>query len=225
MTRGEVVVGFQDEGAEGIRIPEWLVRLWLPVLIAGAVVTVVLLLVVAASKSAWLLLGAGRGFVPEAYFHLSAFVLMLGTTFGQAVGWAGGSAVLYYVMTIAGFGLTWSTARLAMSLVYLGLGGLHVFVYHLAYGQWLLRMPRAGIEGWLAANYPDARWLLITAHDPVDWSLVPLAVVFLGVLWGCGERPRQSLALQTVLALALMGTSLAIALSLGIHSTLAHIRL
>lgn len=213
------------EAGQPLRLPEWCRRLWLPAAIAAAAAAIVLAAVAAASQSAWMLLGAGRGLVPEEYYPLSAFFLMLGTTLGQAAGWAGGSVVLFYVMTLVGFGATWSTARLAMSLVYLGLGGLHVFAYHLVYGQWLLGMPRTGVEEWLAANHPDARWLLVTAHSPVDWSLVPLAVVFLGVLWGCGERPRRSLALQTVLALALMGTSLAIALSLGIHSTLVHIRL
>ncbi len=223
MSPGEAVLEVQTEPT--VRVPEWLVRLWLPAAIAAAVVTVVVAVVVAASKSAWFLLGAGRGLIPEEYYHLSALALMLGTTFGQVVGWAGGSWILFYLMTLAGFGATGRTARIAMSLMYLGLGGLHVFGYHLVYGQWLLRMPRTGLEEWLAANHPDATWLLITAHDPVDWSLLPLGLVFLGVLWGCGERVRGSRVLQTVLALALFGTSLAIALSLGIHSTLVHIRL
>ena len=42
---------------------------------------------------------------------------------------------------------------------------------------------------------------------------------------GTGERVRHSLGLQTVGWLALLGTSLAVALSLAIHSTLVHIRL
>ena len=59
----------------------------------------------------------------------------------------------------------------------------------------------------------------------MDYSLIPLGVVFLGVLWGFGDRAQRSLVLQTILALALFGTSLSVALSLGIHSTLVHIRL
>lgn len=219
------MVGHQAERVG--QFPEGLARLWLPLIIAVAVVTIVLLIIVAASKSAWFLLGAGRGIVPEEYYHLAAFLLMLGTTFGQVAGWAGGSALLFYVMTHVGFGANWTSARIAITLVYLGLGGLHVFAYHMVFGhgQWLLGIPRTGLEGWLAANHPDARWLLITAHDPIDYSLIPLGGVFLGVLWGFGERAQRSLVLQTVLALALLGTSLAVALSLGIHSTLVHIRL
>lgn len=225
MSLTEGVLGIPAEQVKHLRDP--LSRLWIPLLIGAAVVTIVLFAVVMASKSVWFLLGAGRGIVPEEYYHLTAFLLMLGTTFGQAVGWAGGSSILFYAMTVVRFPAGWPTARIAMTLVYLGLGGLHVFVYHMVYGhgQWLLGIPRTGIEEWLAANYPDARWLLITAHDPVDYSLFPLGAVFLGVLWGGGERVRQSLVLQTVLSLALLGTSLAIALSLGIHSTLVHIRL
>lgn len=223
MSPGGGVVGIPVEGVR--HAPEGLYRLWVPVLIAAAVVTIVLLIVVEASKSAWFLLGAGRGLVPEEYYHVSGFLLVLATTFGQAVGWAGGSAVLFYAMTLVGLAADWTSARIAMSLAYLGLAGLPLSVYHILYGQWLLGIPRTGIEEWLAANHPDARWLLITAHPIVDLSLIPLGVVFLGLLWGFGERVQRDQILQTVLALALLGTSLAIALSLGIHSTLVHIRL
>lgn len=222
MNRAEHRVGIQVERAE---LMHWQVRLWIPVVIAAAIVTILLLIVVAASKSAWFLLGAGRGLVPEEYYQVSGFVLVLATTFGQAVGWAGGSAILFYVMTRAGFGATWTSARIAMSLVYLGLGALPLLVYHILYGQWLLGIPRTGLDEWLTANYPDAHWLLITAHPIVDLSLIPLALVFLGLLWGLSDRAQRNLVTQTVLALALLGTSLAVALSLGIHSTLVHIRL
>lgn len=221
----------KDEGFEAVRpewmrrIPEELSRLWFPVLVAAAVVTLVLAIVVGASKSAWFLLGAGRGFVPEEYYHLMAFLLLLGTTFGQAVGWAGGSVIGYYAMRLVGFGSGWITARIAMSLVYVGLAGLPVSVYEVFYGKGLLGLPRLGLDEWLAQNYPEARWLLITGHPFVDWSLLPLGVVFLGILWGFGERVRRDRVVQTVLALAVLGTSLAVALSLGIHSTLVHIHL
>lgn len=222
MNRAERSLGIQAQRAGLIR---WQVRVWVPVVIAAAAVTVLLLIVVATSKSAWFLLGAGRGLVPEGYYHVSGFVLVLATAFGQAIGWAGGSAVLFYVMTLVGFRATWTTARIAMSLVYLGLGAFPLLVYHVLYGQWLLGIPRTGLDEWLAQNYPDARWLVISAHPIVDLSLIPLAVVFLGLLWGFGERVQRNLGLQTVLALALLGTSLAVALSLAIHSTLVHIRL
>jgi hypothetical protein len=203
----------------------WGGRVWLPLLIAAAATAAVLLLIVAASRSAWDILGVGRGVVPPEYYHVSGFVIVLATAFGQAVGWAGGSGILFHVMTRLGFGATWSTARIAMSIVYLGLGALPLSVYHALYGRWLLGLPRTGLPEWLAANHPDARWFVIGAHPVVDLSLIPLAVVFLGGLWGWGEQARRSLVAQTVLALALLGTSLAVALSLAIHSTLVHIRL
>lgn len=222
MKRADNRVGIQAEPAGQAG---WQVRLLIPLVIAAAATGLVLIAVVAGSKSAWFLLGAGRGLVPEEYYHLSAFLILLGTLFGQAVGWAGGSGIVFYVLTRVGFRSSWTTWRLAMSLVYLGLGALPLLVYHRLYGQWLLGIPRAGLDEWLASNYPDAHWLLITAHPVVDLSVVPLAVIFLGILWGAGERVKRSLVLQTVLAIALLGTSLAVALSLGIHSTLVHIRL
>jgi hypothetical protein len=199
--------------------------LWLPVLIALAVVTALLAVVVGASPSAWALLGAGRGLVPEAYYGMSGFLLVLATTLGQAVGWAGGSALLLHVLTLAGIRASWPTARLAMTVVYLGLATLPMALFHLVAGGWLLGLPRVGLAEWLRDQHPDAYWLLISAHPVIDLSVVPLGVLFLWVLWGTGERVRHSFGLQTLGWLALLGSSLAIALSLAIHSTLVHIRL
>jgi len=208
--------------------PEWIeeLRPWVrPTLIASATVVIFLMIIVGFSKSAWMLLGAGRGFIPEGYYHVWGFVLIFGTIFGQAVGWAGGSAVAFYVMTLVGFPAIWTTARLAMSVVYLGLAALPLSVYHILYGGWLLGMPRVGLKEWLAANYPGAYWLLITAHPIVDLSVIPLAVIFLWLLWKFGDRVEREPVFQTALALTLLFTSLAVALSLGIHSTLVHIRI
>jgi hypothetical protein len=199
--------------------------LWLPPLVALAVVTALLAVVVGTSRSAWALLGAGRGLVPEAYYGVSGFVLVLATTLGQAVGWAGGSALLLHVLTLAGVRASWLAARLTMTVVYLGLATLPMALFHLVAGGWLLGLPRVGLAEWLRVQHPDAHWLLITAHPVVDLSLIPLGVLFLWVLWGTGDRVRHSFGLQTLGWLALLGSSLAVALSLAIHSTLVHIRL
>jgi hypothetical protein len=97
--------------------------------------------------------------------------------------------------------------------------------FHVIYGGWLLGMPREGLAEWLMVNHRGAYWLLIYAHPIIDFSLIPLAVVFLGVLWKYGERVQRDTTLQTVLALSLFGSSLAIALSLAIHSSLIHARI
>jgi hypothetical protein len=148
-------------------------RLWLPILTASAAVTLLLLLVVSTSPSAWRLLGAGRGLVPEALYPVSGFVLVLGTTFGQALGWAAGTALFVYALTLLRISPTWPTIRLVMTVVYLGLAAVPLLVFHGLYGDWLLGMPRVGLDDWLAAHHPDARWLLITAHPVVELSLVP----------------------------------------------------
>ena len=210
---------------ERLEYRPWLERFWRPVVIAAVAVTVLLLLVVVASKSAWDLLGAGRGFVPEEFYPVSGFLLVLGTTFGQAIGWAIGTLVAIYVMTLIGFSPHWNTARIAMSAVYLGFAGLPFLFFHILYGGWLLGMPREGLGEWLKANYPGAHWLLIYAHPLIDLSLIPLAVIFLGILWTYGERVQRETTWQTIVALALLGTSLAIALSLAIHSMLVHSRI
>lgn len=209
-------------------LPEWLEQLrpWVrPALIASVTVTILLMIIVGFSKSAWSLLGAGRGFIPEDYYHVWGFVIELGTVFGQAVGWAGGSAIAYYAITSVGFPATWMTVRLAMTIVYIGLAALPLFVYHVLYGGWLLGLPRLGIKEWLAANHPDAIWLLIYAHPVIDLSLIPLGIAFLGLVWKYGDRVEKEPSFQTALALTLLGTSLAVALSLGIHSILVHIRI
>jgi len=212
----------------GVEWPEqgrWILGLIKPTVLASLAVTILLAFIVAASKPAWALLGAGRGFIPEGYYHLWGFVLLFGTLFGQAVGWAGGSAIGYYVMTVVGFPAGWATARLAMSIVYLGLVVFPLSVYHHLYGGWLLNMPRVGLGEWLTANHPGARWLLISAHPIIDYSLIPLAALFLGLLWWFGERVERNPLYQMIAAVLLLLTSLAVALSLGIHSTLIHIRI
>jgi hypothetical protein len=187
--------------------------------------SILLVIIVVASKPAWDLLGAGRGFVPEELYLLSGFLLVLGTTFGQAIGWAIGTGIAIYVMKLLGFPRNWSTARLAMGVVYLGLAVFPLLFFHVFYGGWLLGLPRAGLSEWLAENYPSARWLVIYAHPVIDLSLIPLAAIFLGILWKYGDRLQRETNLQTALALTLLGTSLAVALSLATHSMLVHARI
>ncbi|MFB3816550.1 MAG: hypothetical protein ACE147_02695 [Candidatus Methylomirabilales bacterium] len=223
MSQAEVGAGISVKQM-GERVP--LGRVGIAAGIAAALTLVVLVLVVAASTSAWSLLAAGRNLIPEAYYPASGFLLVLATTVGQLVGWAGASALCLHVLTLLRIPATWTSVRLAMSVIYLGLTVLPLLAYEVIFGQPLLGLPRTGLEEWLAATHPDAHWLLFRAHPVVDYSLLPLAAVFLGVLWGAGERVvRQSLLVQTILALALFLTSLSVALSLGIHSTLVHIRM
>jgi len=85
--------------------------------------------------------------------------------------------------------------------------------------------PNAEWKEWLAANYPDAYGLLIYGHPMGEFSLIPLAIIFLGLLWKYGDRVQREPIFHNALALSLLGTSLAIALSLAIHSILPHIRI
>ncbi|MGH7845207.1 MAG: hypothetical protein ACREQW_08565 [Candidatus Binatia bacterium] len=215
----------QEIQFERLEYRPWLKMLWRPVLIAAATVTVLVLIIVAASHSAWSLLGVGRGFVPEDFYAVSGFFLVVVLTFSLAIGWAIGSGIAFYVMTLLGIKATWPTARIAMGVVYLVLGPLLLLLYHIFYGGWLLGMPRVGLREWLAAEHPSASWFLITAHPIVDFSLIPLGLVFLGLLWKYSERIERERTFQTALALSLLGTSLAVALSIAIHSTLVHARI
>jgi hypothetical protein len=208
-----------------IEYRQWLDLIRRPVLIAAAAVTILLLIIVAASHSAWSLLGIGRGFVPEELYPLSGFAIALALTFGHAIAWAIGSVIAFYLMLFLGYGNTWKTARNAMAVVYLVLGPLPLLLYHILYGKWLLGMPRGGLGDWLAENHPSAYWLLIYAHPVVDFSLIPLAAIFLGILWKYGDRLQRETTPQTALALTILGTSLTVALSLAIHSMLVHARI
>lgn len=193
-----------------------------PTLVAIVVAAVVLGLLVAATRSAWLLLGAGAGVIPDEYLPLWGFVLVFGTTVGQAVGWAAGTGIVYYVMTLAGRPANVFTWKLAMTIVYAGLGILPLLAYHVLFGGPLLGLARQGLAARLATDYPDAYFLLFTLHPIIDLSLIPLAAITLGCLWLL--QPEHSSAPRYALALALIGTSLAVAVSLAVHSTLVHLR-
>jgi hypothetical protein len=213
---------FQFERAE---YRTWLNILWRPIVIAAAAVTILLLIIVVASHPAWSILGLGRGLVPESFYPVSGFFLVVGLTFGHAIVWAAASIIVFYLMVFLKYGNTWETARNAMAVVYLVLGPLPLLLYHILYGGWLLGMPRGGLGEWLAENHPGARWLLIYAHPVIDFSVIPLAAIFLGILWKYRDRLQRETTLQTVLALTILGTSLAVALSLAIHSMLVHARI
>jgi hypothetical protein len=177
------------------------------------------------APSAWQLLGAGRGLVPEAYYPYSGFVVILATTLGQVVGWAAGSALAAYVLSLV-LRRPWSLGllRIGMGLVYVGLSVLPLGVYHGLFGQPLLGLPREGLEPGLRARYPDAHWLLFTAHPVIDLALLPLGVLVLLTLWRVSDRGLRHPATLFLLVLLVLLTSLAVALSLGIHSVLAHTR-
>lgn len=221
MSRAATDVSVEPASAADSR--EWLPPV-LPVVIAVAAVTLLLAWIVSATASAWHLLGAGRGLIPEAYYPLWGFVLVLGTTLGQAAGWAGASAVLAYLLMRLGVAAARSWT-VAMTVVYLGLAGFPLVVYGLVFGRPLLGLPRLGLEEWLLANHPDAHLLLVTLRPVVEFSVIPLAVVFVAVLWRTADAPTRRRGVQTILAVALLATSLAVALSLAIHATLVRIRL
>jgi hypothetical protein len=205
--------------------PSFVAGLAVPAAIAVLVIAIVLAWIVRSSESAWHLLAAGRGLVEPERYPVTGFVIVLATALGQAAGWAGGSAAVYHVLTALGMAAGFTTWRIAMSLVYLGLGTLPLFFFHVVYGQPLLGLRRTGLADWVLVRFPDAHWLLFRAHPYVDGALVPLGIAFLGLLWLTGDTPRRSRSLQTALALALLGTSLSVALSLAIHSTLVHVKL
>jgi hypothetical protein len=193
-----------------------------PTLVAVIAAGLTLAAIVKATRSAWLLLGAGAGVIPDEHLPLWGFALVFATTLGQTAGWAAISALAYHVPIRAGLPPTVFAGKLAMSLVYAALGALPLLVYHVFFGGPLLGLARHGVAARLAADYPDAHLLLFTLHPIVDLSVIPLAAVFLGCLWLLA--PERSAGPRYGLALALIGTFLAIALSLATHSTLVHLR-
>lgn len=208
-----------------VELPAGWMRLAAPAVTALIVAAVLLAVVVATSPSTFGLLGAGRGLIAEDYYPAWGFLLVLAVVLGQVIGWAAGSALVFYLLTLAGLAPGWRTAQLAMTLVYLGLVGLPLLLYHALFGDWLLGLARPGVPEWLSQHYPDAYWLLIAAHAPIDLALIPLTIAFLLLLWGLGDRTPRLPGVQTLLWLVVSLSSLAVALSLTIHATLVHIRI
>lgn len=204
----------------------WLRQSMGPLLIAAAGIVLLAIIMVFSFQSAWQLLGAGRGLVKPDYYHYVALLILLGTTFGQFVGWAAGSALLtYFLHAIMGRPLTIRLVQVSMTVVYLGLAVLPLFFYHVLFGQPLGGEPRTGFAEWLGQSYPEAYRLLVNGHPIVDFSLIPLAIGVLAVIWGFGDRALRQRNLQILLLFLIFATSFAVALSLAIHSTLAHIRI
>jgi hypothetical protein len=197
-----------------------------PVALAAVVVTAAAYAITTATPSAWRLLGAGRGLVPEPYYPLSGFVIVLATALGQFVGWAAASGLLAHAWgLVTGRPVTGAVVRGAMAVVYLGLVSGPLLAFHVLFGQPLLGLAREGLEAWLAASHPDAHLLLYRVHPIVDLSLVPLSLAVLGILWWARDDRLGQRALQFLVALLILGTSLAVALSLAVHSVLAHVRI
>jgi hypothetical protein len=196
-----------------------------PVLVAALIVAGLAYAIVACTPSAWQLLGAGRTLVPEEHYASVALLVLLGTTLGQFVGWAAGSGLAAHLFSlVARRPVTAAVLRTAMVVVYLGLAVVPLATYHFLFGQPLLGLEREGLEAWLAATHPDAHLLLYRAHPVVLFSILPLAVAVVGLLWRAGDRRLGHRGFQFLLALLVLATSLAVALSLAIHSILVHVR-
>ncbi len=206
--------------------PGWMRRCLGPFLIAVAVVSAVAILIVLTSRPAWQLLGIGRGLVTPQYYPYTGLLIVLGTTLGQFMGWAAGSALLVYVWyRFTRTSVRFHVAQIAMTLVYAGLAVLPMWFYHLLFGRPLAGLPQPGLPAWLRQNAPDAYGLLIVGHPIVDWFTLPLAIAVLAMLWGYGQRLMRQKGLQTLWLFLILATSLVVTLSMAIHSTLVHVRI
>ncbi|GIX46356.1 MAG: hypothetical protein KatS3mg131_0567 [Candidatus Tectimicrobiota bacterium] len=206
--------------------PGWLRRALGALVVALIAIAVLAVLVVFATRSAWQLLGVGRGLVSPEFYPYSGLLVLLGTTLGQFAGWAGGSALLVYLWRrLTQRPLTPRVVQVAVSLVYLGMAVLPILVYHVLFGPPLAGLPRPGLEAWVRTHHPDAYALLFPGHRVVDFSVIPLAIAVLALVWSSKERLVRHFGLQTLVLFLILATSFAVALSLAIHSTLVHIRL
>lgn len=194
-------------------------------LIAAAAVMILAVIVIFTTESAWRLLGAGRGLVSPGYYPVVGLVVLLGTTFGQFLGWAAGSALLAYVWCwVSASSAKDRIVQVSMTIVYLGLAAVPLFFYHVLFGQPLAGIERPQLTEWLSQNHPETYSFLYVIHPIVDWSLVPLGIGVLALIWGCFGRLRRDRPIQILFLFLVLLTSFAVALSLGAHSTLAHIR-
>jgi hypothetical protein len=203
---------------------KWVQGMMAPLLVAALVTIGLAILVMFASKPVWYLLGSGRGLVSPSAYHVMALLIVLGTTFGQFAGWAAGTALLVYVWYLLGSAITFRVVQVSMSIVYCGLATGPIFFYHFLFGQPLAGLARPGAAAWVRQHHPEAYWMLFPGHSVIDLLVIPLCIAVLVLTWGTGERLVRQRSVQTLVLLLILLTSLAVALSLAIHATHAHLR-
>ncbi len=168
---------------------------------------------------AWHLLGVGRPVVPDAFYPLTALAVLLITTGGLAVAFAGGTMSLLALWQILGKGVGFATVRVFAGLSYLFVTLLPTIFIHL-YG-----LPRPGLAQWLQTQNPDAYQVIFGLHRVVDLSHFLLAIAGIGILWGVGDKLQTSRVAQAAFVVVLLFTFFSVSLTLGFHSALAGIHI
>ena len=132
--------------------------------------------------------------------------------------------LVYAWQWLTGLTATLRVVKLCITEVYGGLAFVPLLLYHVLFGPPLAGLSRLGVEAWISQNAADAYWLLFVGHRMVDILPVLCFIAVMGLLWGTGERVVRHWGVQTLLWFLMLATSLTVALSLAIHSTLVHIR-
>ena len=150
---------------------DWISRAAKPLMIVAASVIVLAVVVTFVFQASWQILGVGRGVVPPDFYPYMGLLVLLGTTFGQFIGWAAGSAlVVHGWQLVTRRPIDLRAVQISTSVVYLGLAAVPLFFYHLLFGGPLAGIPREDLVTWLRDNHGSAYWLLIAGH-PVALSL------------------------------------------------------
>ena len=168
---------------------------------------------------AWQLLGVGRPVVPEGLYPVTAMAVLLITTGGLAVAFAGGTMSLLALWQILGKEVSFAAVRVFAGVSYLVVTLLPTSFIHL-YG-----IPRPGLAHWLQTQNPDAYQVLFGMHRAVDLSHFVLAFLGIGLLWGLGDKLRTSRVAQAAFVVVLLLTFFGISVTLGFHSTLVRIQI
>ena len=164
------------------------------------------------STPAWYILGVGRPLVPEFLMPVTGFVVLLMTTGGLSVAWAGGTISFLELWEVLGNRTTFASVR-----VFSGLSLLIVW-FLVATFLHIFAVPRPGLEAQLLGQDPALQYALYTFHRYNDFMHFVLAVGALGMLWGYGEGLLRNRLAQVVTLVLIWLTFYCLSLTIGLHA-------
>jgi hypothetical protein len=166
---------------------------------------------------AWYVLGVGRPALPEFLMPVTAFVLLLVTTGGLTVAWAGGTVSLLGLWEVLGKKMTFASVRLFAGLTLLIIWFLVATYLHIC------AVPRPELETQILSQNPALHYALYTFHYYNDVMHFLFAIAALAMIWGYGEGLLRHRLPQVVTLVLIWLTFFSLSLTIGLHSAAVRI--
>ncbi len=185
---------------------------WGPLTTSIVVFLLAALTGIVVTTPAWYALGVGRPLVPEFLMPVTGFVLLLMTTGGLSVAWAGGTISLLGLWEVLGHRTTFASVRLFTGLSLLIVWFLVATFLH------IYAVPRPELEAQLLGQDPALHYALFTFHRYNDFMHFVLMVGSLAMIWGYGENLLRNRLAQVVTLVLVWLTFYSLSLTIGLHS-------